>query len=79
MPTTSPRLADLLDPEIFGERLRYWRTAAGLGLNELARRRGVPPLVISRAETGHGTPAWRTILALAKALGRTPNDFAGLL
>lgn len=59
----------------FGDRLRVIREEQGWSLDELAERSGVHRQSIWKMERQHRDPAWSTVLALAAALGVTPNDF----
>jgi DNA-binding XRE family transcriptional regulator len=49
--------------------LRTLREARGLGLRELARRAGVDPGALSRAESGQRAPSVRLLGRLAPLLG----------
>lgn len=52
--------------------LAYVRRDAGLGVRELSRRSGVDAAQISRIESGKvAAPEYRTLVALARALGRS--------
>lgn len=64
-------------PSGFGARLRKLRETASLSQRELAERVlvGVHPNTLARMERGEYEPAWPLVLALAAALGATPNDF----
>jgi transcriptional regulator with XRE-family HTH domain len=44
-------------------------------LAELSDRAGLHLQSLARLERGERSPAWETVLALAEALGVTPNDF----
>jgi transcriptional regulator with XRE-family HTH domain len=59
----------------FAARLREIRAAAGLTQQELADAVGVKREQVARWEGGRGDPTWTRVLALAAALGVTPNDF----
>jgi transcriptional regulator with XRE-family HTH domain len=59
----------------FGGRLKALREAAGLSQEQLAHRAGCSTFTVSRLERGTQDPAWPLVVALAKALGVTPNDF----
>ena len=62
----------------FAGRLRELREAARLIQTELAERSGVSARSISRIETGDQEPTWPVAVALAEALGITPNAFLPL-
>lgn len=60
----------------FGRRLRALREGKGLtqaALGEAAG--GMQDTAIARLEAGKRTPSWDTVLALAEALGVTPDAF----
>jgi transcriptional regulator with XRE-family HTH domain len=60
----------------FAGRLRELRQAAGLSRRELAAKAGMRgPNGIRDLEQGVRSPAWGTVLALAKALGVTLEAF----
>jgi transcriptional regulator with XRE-family HTH domain len=59
----------------FGHRLKALREAEGWSLDDLAERSGVHRQSIWKMEQGQREPSWPTVLALAGALGVTPNDF----
>jgi transcriptional regulator with XRE-family HTH domain len=59
----------------FGVRLRLFREGAGLNQSQLAETAGTTQATVARLEAGHQEPAWPLVLALAKALGVTANDF----
>jgi transcriptional regulator with XRE-family HTH domain len=59
----------------FGQRLRELRDGRGLSRRELAEAAGCHPTTLVKMELGTREPAWPLVLALAKALGVTPNDF----
>src|SRR4051794_33720883 len=68
-----PRPEDL-DPGLFSaaHAIRKARLADGLSQNELARRAGVAPSIVSRIESGViERPGVRTLEQLAQALGRS--------
>ena len=59
-----------------GQRLTLFRREAGLTLDELADRSGVPKSTISKIISGETkSPSLDAIRALARALGRSLNDF----
>ncbi len=57
-----------------GPRVRTRRLAAKLSLSGLAGRAGIPIASLSRFETGKREPSVTILVALANALGCTPND-----
>jgi transcriptional regulator with XRE-family HTH domain len=62
----------LSDPgiqEVLGQRLRSYRKARGLSLEDLARRTGLSVLTIHKAEHG-GNFTIRTLLRVLRALDR---------
>jgi transcriptional regulator with XRE-family HTH domain len=59
----------------FGERLKLLRTAKGLTLAEVAERAGLHLQTVAKVEYGTREPNWLTVLALAEALGVTPDAF----
>jgi transcriptional regulator with XRE-family HTH domain len=59
----------------FGARLRELREAAGMTQVGLAAASGIVVRKISRLETGTFSPSWETVQILAKALGKTCQDF----
>jgi transcriptional regulator with XRE-family HTH domain len=59
----------------FGERLKALREAGGLAQEQLAQRASCSTFTVSRLERGAQEPYWPLVVALAKALGVTPNDF----
>jgi transcriptional regulator with XRE-family HTH domain len=63
------------DPVPFGNQLRKLREKANLTRGELAARAGTDRTTLHRYETGERQPAWPAVVALAKALGVTPNAF----
>lgn len=61
-----------------GNRIRQLRTARGMTMEELAHAAGVTLSTVSRIEKGRiARPAWHTMVAMAQALGVTPNDLGG--
>jgi Zn-dependent peptidase ImmA (M78 family)/DNA-binding XRE family transcriptional regulator len=60
---------------MIGERIRAARKAQGLSLRALAERVGLSHEMIRRYEQGKATPSESALLALADALGRSPNYF----
>lgn len=65
----------LMNATHFAGRLRELREAAGLTQLQLAEHVGVQRLSIARWETGYMEPSWSNVLALAAALGVTPDAF----
>jgi transcriptional regulator with XRE-family HTH domain len=62
--------------EAFGRRLRELRKSKGMSQEELGEAAGgMKVSAISRLEAGERTPSWETVLALAAALGVTPDAF----
>jgi transcriptional regulator with XRE-family HTH domain len=61
--------------EDFAEMLKELREKAGLTQQALAVKAGLALSYISKLEGGRANPSWTTIKALAKALGKTRNDF----
>ncbi len=61
----------------FGERLREFRSAAGLSQRELAERAGCNLFTVAKLERGSQEPAWPLVLALAGALGIGCQEFIG--
>lgn len=63
----------------FGQSLRAFRTAAGLGLRQLAREVGVSPAYLSLVETGKAPPPSPSrALQIAKALDMPPETLVTL-
>lgn len=60
---------------MIGERIRAARKAQGLSLRALAKRVGLSHEMIRRYEQGRATPSESALLALADALGRSPDYF----
>jgi putative transcriptional regulator len=59
----------------FAAKLRAIREAAGVSQAELADRAGLNRFGVAKLEQGVREPGWATVVALARALGVTPNDF----
>jgi DNA-binding XRE family transcriptional regulator len=57
-----------------GERIRQLRQRAGWTQEELAERAGIGRVTLSRLEGGDRSPRYRTLVALAKALGVSVTD-----
>jgi len=52
-----------------GQRIRRLRNAAGLSQDALARKAGIGRVTLVRLEKGEQTPRYRTLDAIARALG----------
>jgi predicted transcriptional regulator len=65
---------EVLDPRVFGHRLRHFRRQAGLTLDALGAAVGRPPSYLSQLENGHREPRLSTVNQLASALGCGPAD-----
>lgn len=63
------------NPGRFGARLRAYREAAGYTQDELAKAAGVAKPTLFRYEAGLTEPPWSVVVALAAALGKTPDAF----
>lgn len=63
-------------PTGFADALKRLREAGGISQRELAERAGLHTLGVAKLERGEREPGWSTVLALAAALGKTPNDFS---
>jgi putative transcriptional regulator len=59
----------------FGDRLRVLRAQAGLTQKQLAERAACHPMTLAKLERGVQEPAWPLVLALARALGVSCQDF----
>lgn len=59
--------------------LRAVREASGYDQSEAARRAGLAPSVLNRAETGKSYLSLRSLLAVLEATGTTFHDFAAAL
>lgn len=59
------------------QRIKQLRTLHGLNQAQLAQSSGLTPAAISQIEAGDRIPAFKTVLALAKALKTTPDDLMG--
>lgn len=62
-------------PQRRGEAIRETRTDLGLSLFELAKRTGIDPGHLSRAERGLAGIGDEYLAAIARALGKPPNYF----
>ena len=64
----------------FGEFLKLFRKRAGLTQVELAEAAGTTQQAISKLESGEvQNPEMDTVLMLAKALKKTPNELFGII
>jgi transcriptional regulator with XRE-family HTH domain len=59
----------------FGARLRELRLQAGLSQEQLAQQAGCTVAMVSRYERGEHEPAWPLVLAVARVLGVSSQDF----
>ncbi len=66
--------SEVLDPLLFGRRLRHYRRQAGLTLESLGEAVGRAPSSLSQLENGHREPRLSTVNQLAGALGCRPSD-----
>ena len=57
-----------------GQRIRRLRNAAGLSQDALAREAGIGQVKLVRLEKGEQTPRYRTLDAIARALGADVSD-----
>ncbi|MGI8492067.1 MAG: helix-turn-helix domain-containing protein [Acidimicrobiales bacterium] len=64
----------MLDPLVFGHRLRHHRRLRAMTLDELGAVVGRPPSYLSQLENGRREPRLSTINQLADALGCSPAD-----
>src|SRR6516164_10189349 len=67
--TFTAMASDVLDPLVFGQRLRHYRRQAGLTLEALGEAVGRPPSYLSQVENGHREPRLSMVNQLAAALG----------
>ncbi len=67
-------MATALDPLVFGRRVRHYRKARGLTLDDLGERVGRPAPYLSMLENGKKEPRLGLINDLAAALEVTPTD-----
>lgn len=63
---------------IFAKRVKLFRERQKLNQAQLAEVSDLTPAAISQIEAGERIPAFKTILALAKALHTTPDDLMGI-
>ena len=66
--------SDVLDPLVFGQRLRHYRRQASLTLEALGETVGRPPSYLSQLENGHREPRLSMVNQLAAALGCRSAD-----
>jgi XRE family transcriptional regulator, fatty acid utilization regulator len=66
--------SDVLDPLVFGQRLRHYRRQAGLTLEALGEAVGRPPSYLSQLENGHREPRLSMVNQLAAALACRSAD-----
>ncbi len=59
----------------FGPALSGLRAAKGLTQKELAEAAGLHPNTVAKLERSDQEPNWPVVIALAGALGITPNEF----
>lgn len=59
----------------FGARLREMRKRSGLTQKTLASLAGIPQSRVAAYESDTNEPSWSAVIALAAALGVSPNDF----
>lgn len=72
-------LAKLSDQETeIGRRIRLAREESGLTVEEFAKRLDLTPDAIQRLQRGESVVQWLRLAAVAKALGKTPNDLLGI-
>ena len=64
--------------QTFARRLRAARERQKLTQTGLAQLSKLTPAAVSQIESGERMPAFNTTVALARALGTTPNDLMGL-
>ncbi|MBW7932346.1 MAG: helix-turn-helix domain-containing protein [Gemmatimonadaceae bacterium] len=63
--------------QILAQRIKLLRERQRMNQAQLAQKSGLTPAAISQIEAGERVPAFKTILALAKALETTPDDLIG--
>lgn len=73
----SPREESKKAAETFAERLKAARKQARLTQEALGAIAEVAPVTLSKLETGVNTPTFEILVALASALGVTPNYLTG--
>jgi transcriptional regulator with XRE-family HTH domain len=64
--------------KIFARRLKELRNEKGITQEDLARRIGCPPSLISYYETMQREPGFSNILALSRVLGESPDYLMGV-
>lgn len=62
----------------FARRAKAARERQKLTQTEVATRSGLTAAAVSQIEAGERLPAFKTIVALARALVTTPNDLMGI-
>lgn len=60
---------------VFGERLKELREAAGLTVYALAKKSTISKQALGKLEKGESEPTWSTVQKLAAALGTTVLAF----
>jgi transcriptional regulator with XRE-family HTH domain len=66
-----------MSAELFAERLRQLRQAAGLTIQALADRAGMHREGVAQLERNKRRPGWESVCALADALGVSTETFRG--
>jgi transcriptional regulator with XRE-family HTH domain len=61
--------------EMFAQRLKRLREAAGLTQRELAEKAGLHLMGLAKIEQGDRSPSWESVQKLAKALGVSCSAF----
>jgi transcriptional regulator with XRE-family HTH domain len=69
----------VIEDDDFGKRLKELRTSKGLSAYRISQLTGLTRQAISAFELGHALPAWNVAIRLAKALGISLDDLAGVL
>lgn len=64
----------MANPSAIGDRIRAWRTSAGMSQKYLAAKVGYHRNTISNIENGKSHPSAENVIQLAHALGCTSND-----
>lgn len=67
----------IFDKNLFAANLRAARARKDISQGELAKEVGVNLATISQYEDGAFVPGADKVIALAEALGTTPNDLMG--
>jgi transcriptional regulator with XRE-family HTH domain len=65
-----------MNAEWFAGRLRELREGKSLTQKELAERTGLTTDGVAKLERSERSPTWETVIALCRALGAEPSDFA---